>query len=120
MTNPSCYGFSDGNIDLTVNGGTLPYTFDWSNGENSEDIGFLSSGTYSVNITDENNCEISASQTLVDPLEVTANWTINTPGATSSYSVVSQPPPFIVEFIDEMIEVSTLEQLTKIKKKKLY
>ena len=44
VTNPSCFGSSDGSIDLTVTGGTLPYTFDWSNGENSEDVGFLSSG----------------------------------------------------------------------------
>ena len=54
VTNPSCYGFSDGNIDLTVNGGTIPYTFDWSNGENSEDVGFLSSGFIEVTVTDNN------------------------------------------------------------------
>ena len=100
ITNPSCFGSSDGSIDLTVTGGTLPYTFEWSNGENSEDIGFLNSGTYSVIITDENNCEISASEILVDPAKVTANWIINSPGSNGLNSIVSQPPPFNVEFID--------------------
>jgi gliding motility-associated-like protein len=99
-TNPSCFGSDDGNIDLTITGGTLPYTFDWSNGENTEDIGFLSSGTYSVTITDENDCEITANQTLVDPSEVIADWVINTPGANGPHSIVSQPAPFNIEFID--------------------
>ena len=100
INNPSCFGSSDGSIDLTVSGGTLPYTFEWSNGQNSEDIGFLNSGTYSVIVTDENNCEISASETLVDPAQVTANWIINSPGANGIHSIVSQPPPFNVEFVD--------------------
>ena len=100
VTNPSCFGFSDGSIDLTVSGGTLPYTFDWSNGENTEDVGFLSSGLISVTVTDENDCEVTASHTLLDPAEVIADWVINTPGANGPYSIVSKPAPFTVEFID--------------------
>jgi gliding motility-associated-like protein len=99
-TNPNCFGSADGSIDLSVSGGTLPYTFDWSNGENSEDIGFLTSGTYSVTITDENDCEISANQTLTDPAQVIADWVINTPGANGPHSIVSKPAPFTIEFID--------------------
>ena len=100
VTNPSCYGFSDGNIDLTVNGGTLPYTFDWSNGENSEDVGFLSSGFIEVTVTDNNGCEITANHVLIDPARVVADWIINTAGANGPYSIISKPPPFTVEFID--------------------
>ena len=100
VTNPSCFGYSDGSIDLTVTGGTLPYTFDWSNGENSEDVGFLSSGLITVTVTDENDCEVTASHTLIDPAEVIADWVINTPGANGPYSIVSKPAPFTVEFID--------------------
>ena len=100
VTNPSCFGSSDGSIDLTVTGGTLPYTFDWSNGENSEDVGFLSSGLITVTVTDENDCEVSASHTLIDPAEVVADWIINTPGANGPHYIVSKPAPFTVEFID--------------------
>jgi len=99
-TDPSCFGFDDGNIDLTITGGTLPYTFDWSSGQNTEDVGFLSSGTYSVTITDENDCQITANQTLNDPAQLIADWVINTPGANGPHSIVSQPAPFTVEFID--------------------
>ncbi|MBT3209574.1 MAG: T9SS type A sorting domain-containing protein [Bacteroidetes bacterium] len=50
----SCFGGSDGSIDLTVSGGTTPYCFDWSNGLAIEDITGLIAGTYTVTVTD--NC----------------------------------------------------------------
>ncbi|MEZ4893193.1 MAG: SprB repeat-containing protein [Saprospiraceae bacterium] len=42
--NVSCYGGSDGSIDLSVSGGTSPYSYNWSNGATTQDIGNLSAG----------------------------------------------------------------------------
>ena len=65
--NVSCYAGANGAIDLTVNGGTSPYNFNWSNGSTTEDIGNLSAGTYVVSITDANGCTFSQSGTITQP-----------------------------------------------------
>ena len=66
--NISCNGGADGSIDLTVNGGTTPYTYLWSDvaASTTEDLSGLSAGTYSVTVTDSNACTQTASLTLVD------------------------------------------------------
>ena len=63
----SCYDFSNGALDLIVNGGVEPYLFNWSNGSELEDISNLSEGTYSVDIIDNNNCNTVNQITLIDP-----------------------------------------------------
>lgn len=68
LTEPSqivINGSINGNaIDITVSGGTPGYTFLWSNGANTEDLSNLSSGTYSVFVTDANGCTSNASFTV--------------------------------------------------------
>ncbi|MGL3002155.1 DUF7507 domain-containing protein, partial [Flavobacterium sp. RSSB_23] len=56
--NNNCVGCNNGAIDITVNGGTKPYQFLWSNGATSEDIDKLASGNYSVIISDNKGCSI--------------------------------------------------------------
>ncbi|HEX8039569.1 MAG TPA: T9SS type A sorting domain-containing protein [Chryseosolibacter sp.] len=56
VSNSNCNAEGFFSIDLTVSGGTAPYTFSWSDGSTIEDIDSLHSGTYSVVITDANGC----------------------------------------------------------------
>ena len=60
ISNETC-GNSNGAIDITTEGGTLPYNFSWDNGTTTEDISALSAGTYQIQITDGNNCELTQS-----------------------------------------------------------
>lgn len=68
-----CFGDSNGTINLTVNGGTPPYVFNWSNGSNAEDPTGLSSGTYTVVITDANGCTYQTSASVIDPPPILAS-----------------------------------------------
>ncbi|MBK7336365.1 MAG: hypothetical protein IPJ00_09420 [Saprospirales bacterium] len=49
-------GAGDGSINLTVEGGTPPYTFQWSNGSATEDLSGLPGGDYGVTVTDDLGC----------------------------------------------------------------
>jgi hypothetical protein len=60
QTDVLCFSESTGSIDLTVVGGTAPYTYSWSNGAISEDVNGLLAGIYSVTVMDANNCQVTS------------------------------------------------------------
>ncbi|MFN3917895.1 MAG: T9SS type A sorting domain-containing protein [Flavobacteriales bacterium] len=75
----NCNGDSDGEIDLTVAGGTPNYTFSWTDGgafsSTDEDLTGLSAGIYEVTITDDNNCVATLSVTVNEPTALAASAT---------------------------------------------
>jgi gliding motility-associated-like protein len=66
---PFCYHDNSGVVDLTITGGTTPYTFSWNNGlYTGEDLVNVGGGTYTVVITDANDCFIQPpSAVLTEP-----------------------------------------------------
>ncbi len=56
ITNPRCYGSTDGQISLAATGGIGPYQYLWADMRMGPTIGNLADGTYYVNIIDANNC----------------------------------------------------------------
>ncbi|MBK5285001.1 MAG: hypothetical protein JJE25_06330, partial [Bacteroidia bacterium] len=84
--NVSCVGACDGAIDLTVSGGTAPFTYLWSNSDVNEDISSLCAGTYTVTVTDANNCTVSQSITLTSPTAVTID-SITSPTFAGGWNV---------------------------------
>ena len=54
IINVSCSGAANGAIDLTIGGGVTPYSYAWSNGDTTQDIGNLSGNTYTVIVKDAN------------------------------------------------------------------
>ena len=71
-TNVSCNGKSDGSVQLAVSGGTAPFSYSWSgpNGYTSsvQNPGGLAAGTYTVTVTDANNCQETTQATLTEPV----------------------------------------------------
>ena len=72
-----CNDTTSGAIDLLVAGGTLPYTYNWSNGQTIEDLSAITSGTYSVTITDASGCSVSGTYTITRPAPLVLNVTSN-------------------------------------------
>ena len=66
-TDVKCFGEATGSVDLTVTGGTAPYTYSWSNGATTEDLVNIVAGTYTVTVTDANLCTVTASATVAQP-----------------------------------------------------
>ena len=60
----SAINANDGELKVTATGGAAPYTYLWSNGATTATISFLSPGTYSVSVTDNNGCKTICSATL--------------------------------------------------------
>ncbi|WP_296386111.1 SprB repeat-containing protein, partial [Winogradskyella sp.] len=69
VTNILCKDDNTGSVDLTVNGGTSPYTFLWNTGATSEDLVNVVAGTYSVTVTDANGCTATNQSTVNEPAE---------------------------------------------------
>lgn len=66
VTPVSCFGFSDGQINISTSGGNAPYNYAWSgdgpvSGDGTNMVFDLSTGNYSVNITDDNGCLFNTS-----------------------------------------------------------
>lgn len=73
-TNVTCNGDANGAADLTVTGGTAPYTYQWSLPAVTEDISMLPPGVYTVTVTDSNGCVIVDSTTITEPAPITVGF----------------------------------------------
>ena len=79
ISEPTCTGVADGQIELSVSGGVPDYTYDWSNDETTSNISNLTQGSYSVIITDESSCDTTVTFNLTNSYDLTLNSTINQP-----------------------------------------
>ncbi len=67
VANVSCLGGSNGSADLTVTGGTPPYSFLWNNGQTTEDLDNLAPGSYLVEVRDSRGCEAASTCMVTQP-----------------------------------------------------
>ncbi len=67
--NPTCSGFTNGQLVSIITGGTKPFTYNWNNNSYSTpNLQNLAEGFYLLRVTDSAGCSDTASARLVDPL----------------------------------------------------
>lgn len=71
--NAACNGDSSGTATANVTGGTAPFAYNWSNSATTESITNLSSGFYSVTVTDANGCTASSTVNISQPPAITSS-----------------------------------------------
>jgi len=71
--NINCNGASNGTAAVTATGGTGAYTYSWNpGGATSSTVTGLSSGTYTLTITDANGCTGTKTTTITQPAALTS------------------------------------------------
>jgi hypothetical protein len=98
QTTPSINNQNNGSIDITVSGGTTPYTFLWTNSAGqtigtTEDINNLVAGFYAIKITDLNGC------TFFNAIEVKAVTASTEPAWLSGVSIQPNPTHDIARIV---------------------
>lgn len=74
ITRESCLPGSDGEVIVSVSGGTLPYNYDWNNGDMDSIASGLVAGDYELDLLDGNGCREMLSVTVdqFDPPNITS------------------------------------------------
>jgi len=111
VVNPTCGGAINGYIDIELSGGTGSYTYEWIGPlgdviSNDEDLFNLSPGTYSVTITDENNCIYTNSFDINNPdsIEVSYSYdpiSCNGENTILTIDVSGGVPPYEIDYNGE-------------------
>jgi len=109
----ACFGGMDGGVYVTTTGGTTPYTFDWDNGGQTEDLdAYLGAGAYALTVTDDNGCVLTTpSQNVNEPAEliVTAEDNLN---GTATATVSGGVAPYNYEWDNgDLTQTQTTAQL---------
>jgi PKD repeat protein len=71
--NITCAGLQNGTVQALVSGGSVPYTYSWSNGATSSSIGALTTGNYVVTVSDANGCSGTAQAQVTAPSALTVS-----------------------------------------------
>ncbi len=78
-----------GYIDITVTGGSLPYEFQWSNNETTEDLAEIFSGDYIIILTDSGGCIVTDTFTIDIPLIIPNVITPNSDGINDDFEILN-------------------------------
>ncbi|MBT3647380.1 MAG: T9SS type A sorting domain-containing protein, partial [Flavobacteriales bacterium] len=77
--NASCNGLADANAAAIVNGGTYPYSYNWSTGGTDSTETGLGAGVYEITVTDDSGCVVTDLFVVDEPLPMNFQFLTNSP-----------------------------------------
>ena len=115
FTDPSCKGLSDGEINITANGGTGPLSFQWSNSNTNEDLTGLAEGNYFVTVTDANQCSFASERiALAGPELINISAVVTNPPCIGknegAVSILNDPSLYTFEWDFDESEPTITQQ----------
>ncbi|XZF14865.1 T9SS type A sorting domain-containing protein [Chitinophagaceae bacterium MMS25-I14] len=93
--NVTCNGANDGSINLTVTGGTAPYTYHWSNNATTQDLDNLAPGNYTVTVTDAHGCTYTTTYCVTQPSPFNPSITASNSSSCYGYGCANTDPTTI-------------------------
>lgn len=66
-TDVSCFGGNNGQVSISISGGTEPFTYQWSNSGSGATQSNLPAGNYTITVTDASNCLYVADASVSQP-----------------------------------------------------
>lgn len=102
---PGC-GSLAGLLDLSVGGGTPPYSYTWSNGATTEDLMAVPNGSYAVTASDSNGCK-SQTSAIVIAEGISPGYEAGGPRICGADSVRFRPFRYGMSFdgVDDYLEI---------------
>jgi hypothetical protein len=91
IINPTCNFLSNGTLSINCLGGSAPYIYSWSSGQNTQNLSNINPGLYNLTVTDSNECTAFLSTNIVPtiddpiadynpfPLPITSTTPLNIP-----------------------------------------
>jgi len=74
VVNASAFGSCNGSATATRTGGTFPFTYSWNTGPTTSSISALCAGSYTVTVTDSNNCQKAVIASITQPANPCTNF----------------------------------------------
>jgi hypothetical protein len=75
-TNINCNGDSNGQIELTIEGGESPYYIEWNGTEGTETLSNASAGNYEIYVEDQNGQSSIKKATITQPTAIAATESV--------------------------------------------
>jgi PKD repeat protein len=109
VANVRCFGEANGSINLAVNGGVAPYTYQWNFGENTTpEVTQLIAGQYTCVVTDHNGCnnEVIINVSQPDALQINNLQVVDASGpqqnnGSISLEVTGGVAPYVVTWSND-------------------